>query len=68
VFDGIDVRLENLEGGYSVCFEAHTLDVDLAGLFGGLPDDRAHLPRWGYAVMKNLQPRPASVSQSCEGQ
>jgi hypothetical protein len=49
-FEGLDVRLENLEGGYSVCFESHTADADLAELFRGLPDDRAQLPRWGYVI------------------
>ena len=49
-FEGIDVRLENFEGGYSVCFESHTADADLADLFRGLPDDRAQLPRWGYVI------------------
>jgi hypothetical protein len=48
--DGLEVRLEHLEGGYSVCFESHTADADLAGLFRGLPDDRCQLPRWGYVV------------------
>jgi hypothetical protein len=49
-FEGLDVRLEHLEGGYSVCFESHTADADLAHLFRGLPDDRAQLPRWGYVI------------------
>ena len=48
--EGLDVSLENLEGGYSVCFESHTADADLAGLFRGLPDDRCQLPRWGYVL------------------
>jgi hypothetical protein len=48
--EGLDVRLEHLEGGYSVCFESHTGDADLADLFRGLPDDRCQLPRWGYVV------------------
>jgi hypothetical protein len=48
--DGLDVRLEHLEGGYSVCFESHGADADLAGLFRGLPDDRCQLPRWGYVL------------------
>jgi hypothetical protein len=39
--EGLDVRLEHLDGGYSVCFESHTADADLADLFRGLPDDRA---------------------------
>jgi hypothetical protein len=48
--EGLEVRLEHLEGGYSVCFESHTADADLADLFRGLPDDRAQLPRWGYVI------------------
>ena len=48
--EGLDVRLEHLEGGYSVCFERHTADADLGALFRGLPDDRCPLPRWGYVV------------------
>jgi hypothetical protein len=51
--DGLDVRVEHLEGGYSVCFERHTADADLAELFRGLPDDRCQLPRWGY-VLKGM--------------
>jgi hypothetical protein len=49
-FDGLAVRLEHLEGGYTVCFESHTADGDLAELFRGLPDDRAQFPRWGYVL------------------
>jgi hypothetical protein len=49
-FEGLDIRLEHLEGGYSVCFESHTADADLADLFRGLPDDRAQFPRWGYVI------------------
>ncbi|HEX6115821.1 MAG TPA: hypothetical protein VFY99_01890 [Solirubrobacterales bacterium] len=48
--EGFDVRLEHLEGGYSVCFESHTADAELADLFRGLPDDRCQLPRWGYVL------------------
>jgi hypothetical protein len=48
--EGLDVRFEHLDGGYSVCFESHTASADLADLFRGLPDDRAQLPRWGYVV------------------
>jgi hypothetical protein len=49
-FAGVELRLENLDDGYSVCFESHTADADLAELFRGLPDDRAQLPRWGYVI------------------
>jgi hypothetical protein len=48
--DGLDIRAEHLEGGYSVCFERHTADADLAELFRGLPDDRCQLARWGYVL------------------
>ena len=48
--EGLEVWQEHFDGGYSVCFESHTADGDLAGLFEGLPDDRAQLPRWGYVV------------------
>ena len=49
-FEGVDVLHEELEGGYSVCFESHSADADLAELFRGLPADRAQLPRWGYVI------------------
>jgi hypothetical protein len=48
--EGLDVRIEHLEGGYSVCFESHTADGDLAPLFRGLPGDVCPLPRWGYVI------------------
>jgi hypothetical protein len=51
--EGMDVRTEHLDGGYSVCFETHTADADLAQLFRGLPDDRCQVPRWGY-VLKGM--------------
>ncbi|GAA5119168.1 hypothetical protein [Haloechinothrix salitolerans] len=48
--DGLDVKYEALDGGYTVCFESHSADADLAEVFRGLPDDRCHFPRWGYVV------------------
>jgi len=48
--EGLDVRFEHLDGGYSVCFESHTADADLAHFFRGLPGNRAQLPRWGYVI------------------
>lgn len=47
---GLEVQLEHLDGGYTVCFESHSADADLAELFRGLPDDRCQFPRWGYVV------------------
>lgn len=48
--DGLDVRLDHLEGGYSVCFERHTAAADLREAFRGLPGDLCPLPRWGYVL------------------
>ena len=48
--DGLEVSLENFDGGYTVCFESHTADADLAPIFRGLPDNRCQFPRLGYVV------------------
>jgi hypothetical protein len=50
VVNGLEVHLENFAGGYTVCFESHSADADLAPIFRGLPDDRCQFPRWGYVV------------------
>ena len=39
--EGLEVGLEHLESGFTVCFESHSADVDLEPLFRGLEDDRA---------------------------
>jgi hypothetical protein len=64
--DGLDVRIEHLEGGYSVCFESHTADADLAGLFRGLPDDRCQLARWGYVLRGRVAFRFADREETYE--
>jgi hypothetical protein len=64
--EGLEVRLEHLDGGYSVCFETHTADADLAGLFRGLPDDRAQLPRWGYVIKGKVGFRFADREENYE--
>lgn len=48
--EGLEVGLEHLESGFTVCFESHSADVDLEPLFRGLEDDRCQMPRWGYVV------------------
>ena len=64
--DGLEVHLENFEGGYTVCFESHTADVDLAPLFRGLPDDRCQFPRWGYVVAGTVEFRFADHAERYE--
>jgi hypothetical protein len=64
--EAFEVRLEHLDGGYSVCFESHTADADLAGLFRGLPDDRAQLPRWGYVLAGKVGFRFADREETYE--
>ena len=56
---GLDVRLENLEGGYTVCFESHTADQDLTPLFQGLPDHECQFERLGYVVAGIVEFRTA---------
>ncbi|HEX6197661.1 MAG TPA: hypothetical protein VFZ37_17220 [Jiangellaceae bacterium] len=48
--DHLDVGMESFAGGYTVCFETHHADLDMAPVFAGLPEDRCQFPRWGYVV------------------
>jgi len=61
--DGLEVQLENLEGGYTVCFESHTTDLDMAPLFHGLPEDRCQFPRWGYVLAGQVEFRFADHTE-----
>ena len=47
---GIDVKLTNFDGGYTVCFESHSNDQDLGPLFDGLPHGECQFVRLGYVV------------------
>lgn len=62
--EGVEVHLENFDDGYTVCFESHTEDADLAPIFRGLPGDRAHFPRWGYVVRGQIGFRLASGEET----
>lgn len=64
--EGLDVKLEHFDGGYSVCFESHTADADLADLFRGLPDDRCQLSRWGYVIKGRVAFRLADREEAYE--
>lgn len=65
-WEGVDIEHADLEGGYAVCFERHTTDVDLAPLFQGLPEDRAQLPRWGYVIEGKIGFRFADREETYE--
>jgi hypothetical protein len=47
--DVIEGRYVEL-GPYTVAYETHKADVDLAPLFRGLPEDRCQCPHWGLVV------------------
>ena len=47
---GIDVKLTNFEGGYTVCFESHGNDQDLGPRFSGLSGDACQFIRLGYVL------------------
>jgi len=64
--EGVEVQLEHFDGGYSVCFESHTADADLAPLFRGLPSDRCQLPRWGYVITGKVGFRLADREETYE--
>jgi hypothetical protein len=64
--DGLDVWQEHFDGGYTVCFESHSADADLAALFRGLPDDRCQVPRFGYVVAGAITFRFADHEETYE--
>jgi hypothetical protein len=64
--EGLDVWQEQFDGGYSVCFESHGKDADLAPLFRGLPDDRCQFPRLGYVVAGAMTFRFADHEETYE--
>ena len=63
--DGLEVSLENFDGGYTVCFESHTADADLTPIFRGLPGDRCQFPRWGYVVRGRVGFRRGAADAAC---
>ena len=48
--EGVEVHLERLTGGYTVCFESHYQEADMTVLLRGMPDDMCDFPRWGYVI------------------
>ncbi len=46
--EGFEGHFTEMDTGYTVVFETHTADGDLAEFFKGLPEDRCQCPHWGY--------------------
>ena len=65
-FEGIDVRLENFEGGYTVAFETYTEDADLTPFFAGLPNDQCQAAHWGYVIKGKLTYKTAAGEETFE--
>lgn len=63
---GLDVRLTNFDGGYTVCFESHSSDQDLGPLFAGLPNDACQFPRLGYVLAGAIDFRIEERIETCE--
>ena len=64
--EGLEVHLEHLDGGYTVCFESHHQDADMTALLRGMPDDRCDFPRWGYVIHGAVDFRFADHSERYE--
>lgn len=64
--DGFQGAYEDLAGGYTVGFEEHTADADVAGLFRGLPDDRCQCPHWGVVLKGRIMFRYADRDEMFE--
>jgi hypothetical protein len=47
---GVEVKLTNLDGGYTVCFESHSTDQDLGPLFDGPSGGECQFVRLGYVI------------------
>src|SRR5690554_1622637 len=61
---GYEGHLEDLEGGYTVAFEAYTEDADLSPAFAGLPDDRCQCEHWGYVFKGRVTFKTASGEET----
>lgn len=47
--EGLEIRYEEVDG-YTITFEKHTQDADLAWVFKGLPNDRCQAAHWGVVL------------------
>lgn len=66
----VGVDIPELEGryvdldGYTVGFETYHADVDPAGFFRGLPDDRCQCPHWGVVMSGRISFRFADRTET----
>ena len=61
----IEGRYVELDG-YTVGYETHKVDIDLAPLFEGLPGDRCQCPHWGVVVKGRMVFRYADHDETFE--
>ncbi len=61
----LEAHSEELDG-YTVSFESDMVDVDPAGFFQGLPDDRCQCPHWGYVIKGKITYRFADREETYE--
>jgi hypothetical protein len=66
IAEGYEGHFQEL-GGYTVAFESHQADADVAPLFEGLPDDRCQCPHWGYVVSGSITFRYADREETFVG-
>ncbi|MFD3720807.1 hypothetical protein [Streptomyces sp. NPDC058674] len=53
--DGVELRLQEIGGGFSVAFMRLSQGMEMAPALKGLPDDLCPCPHWGYLLKGTLR-------------
>lgn len=53
--DGVELRLKEIGGGFSVAFMRLSKGMEMAPALKGLPDDLCQCPHWGYLLKGTLR-------------
>ncbi|MFE2526980.1 hypothetical protein ACFXEL_22335 [Streptomyces sp. NPDC059382] len=53
--DGVELRLQEIGGGFSVAFMRLSEGMEMAPALKGLPDDLCQCPHWGYLLKGRLR-------------
>lgn len=53
--DGVELRLKEIGGGFSVAFMRLSQGMEMAPALKGLPDDLCQCPHWGYLLKGTLR-------------